>query len=124
MAQKYYKKFSATGVANSLEMDSGGLESTAAEPKVLKAILVHVTGQIGNDVEVWLDRERLVEVPDWMFNTQMGLAGNVHPFSSTRLLRLPLDIPIPIGQKIYAGIHCAGSNYNISGAYEYEIGRA
>lgn len=121
MAQKYYKKFTATGVINSLVLDSAGLSSTDTDKKVLTAVLVNVSGHIGNDVELWLERERLAQVPDYFLDTDEDAGGTVAPKSAVKIARLPIALAIPVGQTVYAGIRCVGTAKDLRGAYEYEI---
>lgn len=120
MAQTYYQAFSITGVTNDTTYD-GGLTSTEAEPKRLKAILVNVSDYQDNLVQVWLEREKLADVYDKIFNTDGDTGSTNTPYSTTKLIRLPVDRDIPVGQTAKVAIQCGGNATNIQGAYEYEI---
>jgi len=119
----FYKKFAVTGSANVQVLDTAGVESTSDEKKTLHAVLLRVTGYAGNDIVVWREREKLAEVPDYLFDTEADLGAANFPYSTTKMQRLELELPIPVGETVKIGIVCGGTNKDISGAYVYSIGR-
>jgi len=117
---RYYKAFAVTGSANELETDSG-LESTQAEPKTVQAVLVSVSDYKGNKIEGWIERERVLEIYDYVVNTHANTGGTNTVYSTTKMVRIPIEAEIPVGQSFKIGIRCGSNATNLYGAYEYTI---
>ncbi len=116
-----YKELQITGVINVTTLDEG-LVSLTEEPKTIKAVLINISAYEGNVVEGWIGTERVLAIYDYNFDTQDETAGATAPYSTSKIGRLPVDIPIPPGQIFKIGIRCGGTANNIYGAYEYETG--
>jgi hypothetical protein len=117
---KRYQKLTATGSANTTVLDTG-IESTQAEEKRVTAVLIYVTGHIANDVEIWIEQERIARIPDYFFITEEATASTNVQKANNRMYRIELDHVLPVGQRMQAGINCGATAKNISGAYEYEL---
>jgi hypothetical protein len=116
----YYKHFAVTGVVNTTTFDAG-IESTEAEKKTIKAILISVSAYQGNFLESWLEREKIVDLPDYVLNTHEA-AGAANAYKSTvKMLRIPVELALDIGKKFMVAINCGATASDIFGAYEYEI---
>ena len=114
----YYKAFSVTGVVNSTVLD-GGLVSLVEIPVHIDAILITVQDWQGNTIEGWIGNERILEIPDYILDSDADLGAANFPVSSTKLIRIPVDHDIPAGQIFKIGINCGATAANIFGSYEY-----
>jgi hypothetical protein len=120
MPVTYYKHFGVTGVINTTVYD-GGIESTEAEKITVKALLISISAYQGNLVEGWLEREKIVDIPDYCLNTHEA-AGAANAYKSTvKMLRIPVELALDIGKIFKVAINSGGTANNIFGAYEYEI---
>ena len=115
-----YKAFNVTGVVNVTTLDAG-LVSLVNEPKKIIAILINLNTHEGNIVEGWIGTHRILEVYDYIFDTQEESAADTPPFSSHKISRLPIDNDIPAGEIFKIGINCGAVANDLYGAYEYEI---
>ena len=116
----YYQGFHVVGVANTTVLD-GGLVSTAEEPKKIDAVLVDVSVHLGNIIEGWIGNKRVLEVPDFVFDTRELNAATFASRSTSKILRLPVGLDIPVGQKFQIGVRSAGVGETLDGSYEYTL---
>ncbi len=114
----YYKAFSVTGVVNSTVLDAG-LVSLVVAPVRIDAILITVQDWQGNNVEGWIGNERILEIPDYIIDSDADLGAANFPVSTTKLIRIPIEHDIPAGQIFKIGILCGATAANIFGSYEY-----
>lgn len=114
----FYKSFSVTGEANKTVMDSG-LISTVEEPKNIKAVLIDVSAYQGNILEGWIETQRILEISDRVLNSSQIISLDHCAVSTTKIIRIPIDEPIPPGMIFKIGINCGAAPSNITGAYEY-----
>ncbi|MBA7477075.1 hypothetical protein ES707_12473 [subsurface metagenome] len=115
-----YKAFIVTGLENKTVMDPG-LISTVAEPKTILAVLVSVDQYQDNIVEGWIERERILEIPDRILDTHYKVGSDDAYQSTTKIIRIPIDEPILPGMIFMIGIKCAGTPSVLTGCYEYKI---
>jgi hypothetical protein len=116
----YHKRFTVTGVINTTTFD-GGIQSTEAEPRNIKAINISVSAYQGNILEIWVEREKLQEHYDYVLNTHAAAgAADAYP-STNKMLRIPVDVELKIGDTMKVAITCGGTATNIFGSYEYEL---
>lgn len=119
MARRY-KKFEVTGVPNDLALDTG-LTSTENHPKRLIGVMVNVVDQAGNTIEGWIETDKILEAPDYLFDCQTA-AGAADAYASTvKTQFLEIDEVMEIGQIFKIGIRCGATNKNLFGAYVYEL---
>ncbi len=116
----YYDEFSVTGTANTTVWDSG-LTSTEAEKKHLVSILINVSGYQGNILRGILEREDIVKIRDYVLNTNANTGGTSTLYSTSKIVEIPVDMDIPVGQTFKIGIESGGTATNIQGAYKYKI---
>ena len=116
----YYQGFHVVGVANTTVLDAG-LVSTQEEPKKVDAILIDTSVHLGNIIEGWIGNERVLEIPDFVFDTRELNAATINSRSTTKILRLPVEQDIPVGQIFRIGVRSAGVGETIDGAYEYSM---
>jgi hypothetical protein len=117
----YYKHFGVTGVINTTVLD-GGIESTEAEKITVVALLISVSAYQGNLIEGWLEREKVVDIPDYCLNTHEA-AGAANAYKSTvKMLRIPIDLLLDIGKTFKVAVNSGATANNIFGSYEYTIG--
>jgi len=114
----YYKRFSVTGVINSTVLDAG-LVSLVAEKIRIDAILVTCQDWQNNVIEGWIGTERILEIPDYLVDSDADLGAANFPVSTTKLIRIPIEHDIPEGQIFKIGIRCGATAGNIIGSYEY-----
>jgi hypothetical protein len=118
--QTYYKKFAITGVINVTTEDTVGLESTDQESRRCLSVLLNVSGYAGNHVKIFLERETLAEIYDYLISTDAATGTNQYQ-SINKLIEFPLDVLIPKGDKLIVAIVCGGTAKNVQGAYKYVI---
>ncbi len=120
MAKTLYQYFSVTGSANTTTYDSG-ITSTKDEPKHIDSILIHVSGWVGNKIQVWVEREKVLEIPDYLVVTDESTGSTNTQKTTNRLIEFPLDIDLGIGKTLKVAIECGATAKNITGAYKYHI---
>jgi len=120
MAQKLYKAFRITGVANA-EMPDDGITSTEAEPKRVLELLLNVSGYQDNTVKAYVEREEVLSVPDYLLDTDANTGTTSTLYSTTKLNRFQINLELPVGQKFYAAHLCGATATNVRGVYVYEI---
>ncbi|MBA7548220.1 hypothetical protein ES705_40667 [subsurface metagenome] len=94
----YYKSFDVTGVLNTTQSDAG-LVSLVDKPVRVRAILINTDTHRGNIVEGWIGTDRILEIFDWILDTQVLTAANVHPRSQTKIIRIPIEENTPIPEE-------------------------
>jgi len=114
----FYKAFSVTGQNNKTVLDSG-LISTVEVPKTIRAVLINVSAYQGNTVEGWIETNRILEIIDKVLNTEFVAAADTPYSSTTKIVRIPIEEPIPAGMIFKIGINSGATKTDISGAYEY-----
>jgi len=115
----YAKAFSITGVANTAVEDIG-ISSSEGDHKYLDKIVVSLTGQAGNKIEVWFEREKFFECYDYSLDTTEASGTNMYK-SVHKLNEIVIDRDIPIGKKIQAVLRCGATNKDLYGSYVYHI---
>jgi hypothetical protein len=116
----YYKRFAVTGVINTTTPDTG-IECTESEKIIVKALLISVSAYQGNIIEGWVEREKYVELYDYLLNTVLA-AGAANAYASTnKLLRIPVEIKLQLGQIFRVAVNAGAAAVNLFGAYEYEL---
>ncbi|MEM1558217.1 MAG: hypothetical protein QXG12_06465 [Thermoproteota archaeon] len=107
---KLYFSERVTGAPNTLVLGTG-LVSTEVEPKIIKGLYIIVSARNGNMVEAWIERERILQILDTIFNLA----------SDAFRLYIPVDVDLPIGRRFVVGVRSGASATNIDVTYEYEI---
>lgn len=116
----YFKVFRITGVNNSVVYDAG-LESSKENPKRLLSVLVQVDDYQDNDIQGWLEREKIFEVPDYLLDT-LGREGDAfYNKSYNRLNEIEVGCDIPIGSTFKVAVDSGATKCDLKGAYRYEI---
>ena len=116
----YFQLIRLTGGDNTITFD-GGLESSLENPKTLLSILVNVSAYQDNDIQGYLEREKIFDIPDKLLDT-VELAGtNNFSKSFNRLNEIEVGVAIPAGSTFKAAIKCGATPTNLVGAYRYEI---
>lgn len=119
MAKQYYQLASVTGVINTTVYDTG-LESTEEQVKKCTGIVVNMSTHIGNTIEVWLERERIAQIPDFCLDTREAAGGANAYKSATKMGFIRLDVEIPYGQTLKVAVASGATANDLSGAYQYE----
>lgn len=115
-----YKAFKITGVANVETLDTG-IQSSEAELKTVKSIILVVEAHIGNKVQVWLDQEKIGEVYDYAIVTLEASGTDMYKTVANRVLELEINVELSLGQTLQCGISCGGTDTDVYGSYRYEI---
>lgn len=110
----FYKSFTITGVANATTFDAG-LISSLEEPKKIRAILITVSKYRSNNIEGWIETNKILEINDQVLNSLDDSKG-VNP-----IVRIPIDEVIKPGMIFKIAINCGATATHIHGAYEYEL---
>jgi hypothetical protein len=113
-----YKGFLVEGIATETVLDDG-LVSLVDIPVHINAVLINTTTHLGNVIEGWIGNRMVLEVYDHIFDTQEETAADTNPLSSTKIIRLPVEMDIPAGQTFKIGIRSGAAESDICGAYEY-----
>lgn len=116
---KYAKAFKITGLAN-LAVEDAGIKSSEGDHKHLEKIILSVTGQAGNVIEVWFEREKFFEIYDYSLDTSEASGTNMYK-STAKLREIEIDRDIPVGKTIQAVIRCGASNKDVYGSYVYRL---
>lgn len=116
----YYQGFNVAGTINTTELD-GGLVSTQERPKRIEAVLIDVDAYQGNIIEGWIGTERVLAIPDYIFNTHFEAAADTPYPATNKIVRLPVGLEIPQGSAFKIGVNCGGTACDIVGAYEYTL---
>ena len=117
-----YQSFRVTGVANSIQYDDG-LKSTEAEPKRLVSILCQADAYPGSDdvdIQGYHERAKVIDIPIQLFS-QVDATDTTDAAGGKRMIEIPVDLDIPVGETFKMAIKCAANAVNIRGAYKYEI---
>jgi len=116
----YYQAFSVAGLVNSTVFDDG-LESTEKEPKTLLSIIAQVSKYVGNYVEAWIGKGKVLEIPDSVVDTtEPSETANVQK-SGNRLSEIPVGVELAVGERFKVAIRCGAAAGDIVGCYIYEI---
>jgi len=120
---KYYQRFAVTGVINSTVLDTG-ITSNEKEIKTVTAVIVNFSTQAGNDLVMYIRRELFGQIPDYCIDTREA-AGAANAYKSVnKMIRIPIDRKLDVGETLQVGVLSGAGANNISGAYEYEIAAA
>jgi len=115
---KFYSYKEVSGTANT-EVTSTFLTSTEEEPKKINRLFIYeTTSTRQNDavVRVYVERERIVDIPIGMF---LDWAGT--PTYPNAAGVIEIDVDLPVGQSLIVG-HVSGSTAsNVMFVAEYEI---
>ena len=115
---KFYDYIEVGGVANT-EVTEKFLTSTEEEPKrIINLYIFESTSTRQNDavVRVYVERERIVDIPIRMFLDQA--ADPVYPNGAGKI---ELGVDLPIGQSLIVGHVSGATPSNITFVAEYEI---
>lgn len=110
-----------TGSANAV-VTGTGVTSTQQEPKRIRAVWLHVTGYAGNRVLCYHEREEVLDIYDYLLQTDASTGSTNAQYVTTRPVRFELDINLPVGETFKAAIQCGSTNKNLYVTYEYEVG--
>lgn len=116
----YFLPFTITGEANKV-IFAKGLSSTSENPKRLVSILVQVDGYTENEVQGYLEREKIFGIPDSLIDTVEEGATDKISKSFNRLNEIEVGVDMPVGSMFEAALQCFANPKNLKGAYRYEI---
>jgi len=116
----YYQRFNVTGDINDLVIDIG-LSSTAAEKKRLVSLIVNVSDYEDNVIELYVGREKVGDIYDKVFGTDATTGAANIQYAQNKLIELPIDLEIVVGEFFQIGIRCGGTATDLHGAYKFEI---
>jgi hypothetical protein len=114
-----YVPFSIQGIANSTQFDIG-IESTEKEKKRLVAVWVNVSQQVGNRVELWIEKSRIMSVPDWLLDTREQKTTANAMVSTTKIAELPINVELAVGERARLALACDATATRVDGVYVYE----
>ena len=116
----WHRELRITGSANATVFDDG-LESTEKEPKILISILIQTSGYADNDIEGWLEKTKVFDLPDYLLDTTELAAATINPLSAMRINEIPIQIDLAVGERFKVALRCGATTKNLKGAYVYEI---
>jgi len=116
----FYQEFHVVGVVNSTVLDAG-LFSTDVEPKRIDAVLIDVSAYQGDHIEGWIGNILVLAIPDFVVNTRLAAGAADAYASTTKIVRIPVQLDVPQGQIFKIGIRCGAVAITIDGAYEYTV---
>ena len=116
----WHKEFRITGVVNSTIFDDG-LESTEKEPKTLMSVLIQTSGYADNDIEGWLEKTKVFDLPDYLLDTEANTGSANQQYAAMRINEIPVMVDLAIGERFKVALRCGATNKNLKGAYVYEI---
>lgn len=116
----YFKVFRITGVNNSVVYDDG-LESSKENPTRLLSVMVQVDDYQDNNIQGWLEREKVFELPDSLIDTLGREADANLNKSFNRLNEIEVGCDVPIGSTFKVAVSSGATKCDLKGAYRYEI---
>ena len=116
----WHKEFRLAGIANSTVYDMG-LESTEKEPKTLISLLIQTSGYADNDIEGWLEKTKVFDLPDCLLDTVASTLSTDQQYSAMRINEIPVQVELGIGERFKVALRCGATPHNLKGAYVYEI---
>lgn len=116
----YFQKIAITGVANTTTYDDG-LESSSENPKRLLSVISQVDAYRANDVQGWLEREKIFDLPDKLIDTEQLAGDNNFSKSFNRLNEIEVGHDLPVGTTFKVAIKCGENKTDFIGAYRFEI---
>lgn len=120
MPTRYYKEFAITGVANEESADVG-IQSTEAEKKKIVGMILHVTGQIGNIIKAYIEREKIVGLYDYHLSTDESTGSANVQKDNHRMQFIAIDHDLEVGRTFNMAISCGATAKNLFGSYVYEL---
>ena len=98
------------GVPNEVRYGTG-LTSTEVEPKRVESVYLVVSGRQNNFIEMWLERERLGQVVDYII-----------PLTTDDYrLEIPIGVDIPVGRIFNIALRCGGTATVLYVVYKYSV---
>jgi len=116
----YFQKFTITGVADTVTPDTG-LSSSKENPKRLLSVLVRISAYKDNDIQGWLEREKIFEMSDYLIDTGEIFTANYNGKSFNRLNEIEVGHDLPVGSTFTVALKCGSTANDLRGAYRYEI---
>ena len=116
----YFKKINITGTANTTVYDEG-LESSKENPTRLLSVIAQIGSYMGNDIQGWLEREKIFELEDYLIDTTQEGTATKHAKSFNRLNEIEVGHDIPVGSTFKVALKSGASPDTFRGAYRYEI---
>ncbi len=116
------KQISITGVVNTRTAAGVDLESTQVEPKRVIACFFVVSIYQDSDIEAYVDREKVHDIPDYLVDTWEQDATAAYYPSTSKTQRWDVDRVLEIGQKFDVSLNCGATANNLRGVILYSIG--
>lgn len=116
----YFKVFRITGVNNKVVYDDG-IDSSKENPIRLLSVMVQVDDYQDNDIQGWLQREKVFEVPDSLLDTVGRESDNHKNKSFNRLNEIEVGCDVPVGATFKVAVSSGATKCDLIGAYRYEI---
>lgn len=116
----FHQGFRVTGAVNKTMFDEG-IESTEKEPKTILSVLIQVSAYADNDVEGWIEKSLIFNIPDKLIDTTAHTGSTYMQHSANRINEIPVGVELPIGERFRVAIKCGATATNIVGAYVYEV---
>jgi len=116
---KRYEAFEITGVANKTAW-APALAGTEGVPKKLLGLLLFVTGQVGNIIQLDRERKTLLSLYDYHIDTDEQNANTNTVKSAAKMSWIDCEADVGVGTKVTVGIACGATNKDVYGAYVYE----
>lgn len=109
-AEKYYDTLQVTGSVNK-EVISDKFTSPENEKRHLDGVYLNISAQQGNTVNIYLEREKLANINDYVIPTTAGNESNF----------FPLDLDLPIGQSLTLSVVSGGTANNLNAVLRYTV---
>ena len=116
----WHKEFRLAGIGNSTVYDAG-LESTEKEPKTLISLLIQTSGYADNDIEGWLEKTKVFDLPDYLLDTDANTASANQQYSGMRVNEIPVQVELGIGERFKVALMCGATPTSLRGAYVYSV---
>ena len=116
----WHKEFRLAGIANSTVYDMG-LESTEKEPKTLISLLIQTSGYADNDIEGWLEKTKVFDLPDYLLDTDANTGLTNQQYSGMRVNEIPVQVELGIGERFKVALRCGATLTSLRGAYVYSV---
>ncbi|MBD3293821.1 MAG: hypothetical protein GF393_12930 [Armatimonadia bacterium] len=117
---KIYQRETVTGVAND-RVYGNGIQSTQSDIKHILGVYINVDEYADNDVELYIERERILQMHDYFFDTYDDTGGTSTPYSTSKQCFVPLDFDLTVGKVLQAAINCGVTATDLRITYVYEL---
>lgn len=111
MSKNYYATYLVNGAINA-EVIGSKFISPENEKRFVQGVYLQVSAQEGNTINLYLEREKIAEITDYIIPTTAGVYN----------IFFPLNLQLPVGQSLTLSVQAGGTANNLRAVYLYNTG--